>query len=366
MKKNPLMYMFISVILIISLLDFISPDKKFSEFENRNLKSKMKFTIKSYLDGSFGRGYEKYINDQFIGRDLWINLKSRSEYVLGKVENNNIIYGDNGYLFEKFTYIDKERLNTNINAVNALIKNSKTKVSLLIAPNSYGIYEENLPYGAPVINQAKTISMIYESIFGENEVNVLAKFMEEKDEYIYYKTDHHWTTKGAYVAYSELIKTLGQLPIKLNDYKTIETPGFYGTYYSKAKPFDIDADKLSYYEFSNIKMTIGDKSYDSLYDISKLMTKDKYSVFLYGNNPLTIIENTEIDNDKKLLIFKDSYANSLIPFLTQHYKEIHVIDPRSFNAPVSQYIRDKEFNDIFVIYNFINFTRDMDVVKLRS
>lgn len=366
MKKNPLLYMFISVLFILALLDFIAPDKKFSELENRTLKTKVKFTAKSYLDGSFGRDYEKYINDQFIERDLWINLKSRSENILGKVENNGIIYGNYGYLFEKFTYIDNERFNTNINAVNTLIKNSQAKISLLIAPNSYGVYDENLPYGAPVINQKLGISKIYENILGENEVNVYPRIIENKEDYIYYKTDHHWTTKGAYVAYEELMKSLGNSPIVLNDYEGIDIPNFYGTYYSKAKPFKADTDTLTYYDFPNIKMKIGENEYNSLYDMSKEKVRDKYSLFLYGNNPLTIIENTKLDNGKKLLVFKDSYANSLIPFLTQHYEEIHVVDLRSFNTSVSQYIRNNEFDDIFVIYNFINFTRDMDVVKLRG
>lgn len=366
MKKNPLLYIFISVLFILSLLDFIAPDKKFSELENRNLKTKVKFTVKSYLDGSFGSNCEKYINDQFIERDLWINLKSRSEYALVKVENNGIIYGNDGYLFEKFTYIDNERLNTNINAVNTLIKNSKSKVSLLIAPNSYGVYDENLPYGAPVINQKLGISKVYENILGEKEVNVYPRVIENKENYIYYKTDHHWTTKGAYVAYEELMKSLGEFPIDLNAYEVIDIPNFYGTYYSKAKPFKADTDTLTYYDFPDIKMKIGDNVYHSLYDMSKVEIRDKYSLFLYGNNPLTIIENTKLDNGKKLLVFKDSYANSLIPFLTQHYEEIHVVDLRSFNTPVSQYILDGEFDDIFVIYNFINFTRDMDVVKLRG
>lgn len=365
MKKNPLLYIFFIILFSVSILDIIIPDKKFSELENRNLKTKVTFTLKSFIDGSFSKKYEEYINDQFVGRDYWINLKSRSEYALGKLENNNIIYGNDGYLFEKFTSLDENRLRVNEEAINTFLKNTNENVSLMIVPNSYEIYEEKLPKGAPLVNQEEIINKLYDRTINSNNINLFDIMSSNKDKYIYYKTDHHWTTYGAYLAYCEFIKSVGEIPVELGDIKEIEVEGFYGTYFSKAKPFNVEADILSYYDFENITMEIDGIEYSGLYDYSQKDLRDKYSLFLRGNNSLTIIKNKENLNGKKLLVFKDSYANSLIPFLTANYEEIHVIDLRSFMIKISDYIEVNDFDDILIIYNFINLTRDANILKIK-
>ena len=366
MRRNPLLYTFFIFLLGITIIDICKEDKRFSELENRNLRGQVEFSLEKYFDGSYPKKYEEYMSDQFILRDNWIDLKSRSEYLLGKLENNNIIYGKDGYLFEKFTELDKRRVTINIDSINKLIENSKTPVSILIAPNSYEVYKEKLPLGAPVINQKDELEKIYIGINGENKINLTEKFIEKSEESLYYKTDHHWTTKGAYLAYRDFIESIGYKAINLDKYNKNEVEGFFGTYFSKAKPFNVASDKLTYYDFSGITMKIDDKLYNSLYDYSKLDIRDKYSLFLYGNNPLTIINNSNLKNGKKLVIFKDSYANSFVPFLTENFEEIHVIDLRSFSESVSEYINNNSFDNVLVLYNFINFTRDTNIIKLKS
>ncbi|MGL5379253.1 DHHW family protein [Clostridium sp.] len=326
----------------------------------------MKFTVDGYFKGAFSKDYEKYINDQFIFRDDWINLKSRSEYILGKIENNGIVYGKEDYLFEKYNILDKNRVMVNIDSINKYIDSVNAPVSLMIVPNSYEVYKENLPKGAPLINQNIEIESIYEKINCENEIDLRKTMEDNKDNYIYYKTDHHWTTEGAFIAYSKFIESIGESKIHLGNYKKEEVLDFYGTYYSKAKPFNIESDLLSYYEFDNIEMKIDDKEYNTLYDYEKLNIRDKYSLFLYGNNPLTIIKNTELKNGKKLLIIKDSYANSMVPFLTQNYEEIHVVDLRTFMTKITEYTNNNYFDNVLILYNFVNFAREASIVKLKS
>lgn len=366
MKKNPLLYTFFIFLLVVTAIDIFKGDRKFSELENRNLRGKVEFSLEKYFDGSYPKKYEKYMSDQFILRDGWIDLKSRSEYLLGKLENNNILYGKDEYLFEKFTVIDNERVNKNIDSINKLIENSNVPVSILIAPNSYEVYKDKLPINAPVVNQSYEINRIYNDINGGNKINIINNFKNNNKDSLYYRTDHHWTTKGAYLAYKDFIESIGNKAINLDYYSENEVEGFYGTYFSKAKPFNVSPDKLSYYDFSGITMKIEDKVYDSLYDYSKLDIRDKYSLFLYGNNPLTIINNSNLKNGKKLVVFKDSYANSMIPFLTQNFEEIHVIDLRSFSKPISDYVNNNDFDNVLVLYNFINFTRDANIIKLKS
>lgn len=368
MKKNPLLYSFLSLLFALTILDFVIPDKNFSELENRRLTSKVKFTVEGLIKGSFTKKYEEYINDQFVGRDVWIDIKSRSEYVLGKIENNDIIYGKENYLFDKFDNLDEERLNTNANALNEFVNNSEavgSHVSVMIVPSSYEVYKENMPEGAPVINQKEKIAEIHNVLNGGRSFDVLSLMEANKNEQLYYKTDHHWNIKGAYLAYKEYMEAIGEPPVDLNILEENQVADFYGTFFSKAKPFNGVADILTYYDIHGIEMSIGEDKYDSLYDLSYLETRDKYSIYLRGNNPLTIIKNKNLSNGKKLLVIKDSFANSMVPFLTQNFEEIQVIDLRSFMPKLNAYVKEQEFDNILVLYNFVNFARDTNLIKLK-
>lgn len=366
MKKNYLLYSFVIVIVSLSIVSLISNDKEFSELENRKLKTSVAFSIKNFLDGSFQKEYEKYINDQFPLRDKWISLKSMNEYVLGKIENNGIIYGSNGELFEKFDSLNEERLKNNVEVINNFAEKYYDKVSLMIIPNSYEIYKESLPMGSPIIRQEEIIDKIYDFSSFTNNVDVMKELLDNKNSYIYYKTDHHWTTYGAYLAYCNFIDSINENRVDLENFQKVELPNFYGSYYSKAKPFNIKPDIMTYYDFDNSTMEIvGDKIYDSIYDYSKETLRDKYSLFLYGNNPLTIIKNNNIKNNKKILVIKDSFGNSLVPFLTQNYEEIHIIDLRHFGNRLSNYLEENDFDNILIIYNFINLATDNNILRLK-
>ena len=365
MKKNYLLYVFFTVLAGLTVLDIVAADKKFSDLENRNLKQKVEFTFDGFWDNSFQQNYESYVNDQFIFRDSWIDIKSRSEYCLGKIENNGIIYGNNQFLFEKFTSFDNERFLNNIEAINLFKDKVNANISVMVVSNSYEIYSENTPIAAPLVEQESNIKFIYDSLKDTNNIDLLSVMQNNKEDYIYYRTDHHWTTYGAYLAYKEFINSIGGTPINIDDLELIRVEDFYGTYFSKAKPFNIEPDILTYVDLSGVTMNISGEEYDSIYDYSQLELRDKYALFLRGNNPLTIVKNHNLNNGKKIVVIKDSYANSLIPFLTQNYEEIHVIDLRTFKEKASDYINNNEIQDVLVLYNFINFTRDINIIRLK-
>ncbi|MGG5462071.1 DHHW family protein [Clostridium sp. B9] len=365
MKKNPIVYVFAFILILIFLFDILEPKKSFSEIENRNLAQKPKLSIKSLEDGSYTKNFEAYINDNFLLRDDWISLKSISEYVLGKIENNNIIYGENGYMFDKIDSYDEKRFKKNLEALNMFIDKFDGRVTTMIVPNSYVIYGEYLPLGANLLNQKKIINEIYKSTSKDKNIDLVELFSKHKDEYIYYKTDHHWTTKGAYLAYSEYMSSIGEVPIDLNEFKKNEVNDFYGTYFSKAKAFNAESDVITYYDIENITMDIQGEKYNSLYDYEKLNARDKYSVFIRGNNGLTIIKNNEIENGKKLIVFKDSFANSMIPFLSQNFEEIHVIDLRSFSMKVSEYVKNTKIEEVLILYNTESFLDEVNIVRLK-
>lgn len=364
MKKNPLIYVFAGFVLAITIFDIAKPDKTFSDLENRMLASKPKFTAKGYFENTFGPKYETYINDQFIFRDQWIDLKSTTEFALGKLENNNIIFGKDKYLFDKFDTMEKEKQEKNIEAINIFKEKINANLVTMIAPNSYEIYRENLYKGLNMINQRVETEKVYGSLESRN-INLFNVFDENKDKYIYYKTDHHWTTEGAYLAYCEFVKLKGIEPMDLNYFESKKVEGFLGTFFSKGKPFKSEYDTITYYEIPNLEVTIGEKKFNSLYDYEKISERDKYGMFLRGNNPLTIIKNNSLSNGKKILIIKDSYANSFIPFLTFNYEEIHVIDLRSFLSGVAEYTNENDIDDVLILYNFTNFNTDNNILKLK-
>lgn len=366
MKKYVTTVLFFIILFFMCLVDVSIKDRDFSSLENRNLSKKPKLTIETLFNGSYMEKYESYIDDQFLFRDNFITLKSTLEYLQGKTENNNILYGKNNRLFEKVTKVDEDRLNKNIEAIDIFCKNIDTRVNFLLVPNSSEVYKEDVPYGSYTINQEENINSIYNSLENTNNINVFDILKENSNEYIYYNTDHHWTSYGAYLAYKSLCIDLNLIPIDIEDLTENTIDNFLGTYFSKSKNFNVKKDTLTYYELSsNIEMTIDNAVYNSLYDYEKASETDKYGLFLRGNNSLTIIKNKDLNNNKKILVIKDSYANCFVPFLTENFEEIHVVDLRSFSTKLSEYINNNYFNEVLVLYNYNTFIRDTSFIKIK-
>lgn len=365
MKKNPILYVFTIILLSFTILDVLGEHREFSKVENRKLSEKPKFTLEKFFQGGYTKDFESYVNDQFLLRDRWISLKSISEYALGKIENNNVICGDENYLFDKIKTYDKDIFDKNLDALNKFINESSMSISTILVPNSYEVYDNYLPFGANLLNQKELINKIYSSNLKDRNIDLIKLFNEYKNEYIYYKTDHHWTTYGAYLAYSKYMKSIGESPIILEKFKKNEVEDFYGTYFSKAKKFNAKEDILTYYDFGNLSMEIQGEKFNSIYDYKKLDTRDKYSIFIRGNNGLTIIKNENLKNNKKLIVFKDSFGNSLVPFLSNNFEEIHIVDLRSFPFKVSEYLENRNFDECIVIYSLDNFLNDVNLIRLK-
>ena len=234
----------------------------------------------------------------------------------------------------------------------------------ILVPNSVKVLEDKLPPYAPAADELIYINKVKESLDDNiNFVDIYDTLYANKDEYIYYKTDHHWTTKGAYLAYEKLMENMGIEPHG-EDYFHIKkvTDSFYGSLYSKSGFRNIDPDSIELYipkkeEVSKVEFVEEGKVSDSIYDMENLDKKDKYTVFLGGNHPLIKI-NTNINNGKKLLIIKDSYANSFIPFLTGHFSEIYVVDPRYYDKDLKILVDDNKIDNLLIMYNVKTFLND--------
>lgn len=368
--KYPLFTFFTIIIVIFTFLDIVKPINFFSELENRTLSQKPKFTLYNLFYSDYINNYNNYINDQFIFRDLWIDLKSITEYLLGKRENNGIIYTKDGFMFQKQQNLNLDRLNKNILAIEDFVREIQSNSTLMLIPNSYTIYEEKLPIGLELIDEKKIISSIY-SYFNKlslNTLDVVTPLINNKKDYIYYKTDHHWTSYGAYIAYYTYVKSLNLTPVDINSLVNYSIPDFYGSYFSKAKLFNSQSDAITYFENNNLEISIDGIAYKSLYDLNKFKERDKYSAFLRGNNGLTIIRNKDVNDNikgKRVLVFKDSYANCFVNFLTYNFEEVYVIDLRSFNKKIKEFIKEKSFNEVLIMYNIVNLSEDVNIVKFK-
>ena len=327
-----------------------------------------KFSFKALFDGSFTMYYEEFITDQFVARDSWITLKTFAERVLGKKESGGVYFGKDGYLVEKHE-LDSEQLEKNIAYLTEFldaVKNYNTHV--LIAPTASLILADKLPAYAPVWDQTALLDRLAEL---DGFVDCRDVLTAHKDEQIYYHADHHWTTLGAYYAYTELCKSLDITPFAFDEFnRRVLADDFQGTLANKVN-MDTTLDEMFTLDPETVIEVVyngGQKVTDTLYEESYLEGRDKYSTFLDGNQPLVKI-TTSVDNGKTLLLVKDSYSHCMVPMLTAHYENIILMDMRHLNTGVVSYLAQLEakegvtVDDIVVLYNAENFTEDRNMVK---
>lgn len=379
LKKYTLLILFAVFLYALAIASLLTPPREDSIMENRKLAQKPKLTVSSLLaartSDKYTQKYETFMNDQFIGRDGWITLKSICESALGKIENNGVVYGRDGYLFDKFTSLDERRLNLNIETVADYVNayGAGTPVTVAIVPNSYETLADDLPKGLENVDQAVAIDALYERLPDTAHTLDLLPVMREAAGVgqAYYRTDHHWTTRGAYAAYQTFVSSRG---LQAADWELLapmrrEQPGFYGTYYNKCKLFFADPDTIEWYDIPIDSMTIAGKEMGGLYDMEKWSQHNKYDGFLWSNNDLTIIRssnnlNHEDGKTSRILLIKDSYGNSFAPFLTYSYDEVWVVDPRFLMTPMSELMAQNTFDDVLILYNFKSFAEDSNIYTI--
>jgi hypothetical protein len=362
------------VLLVLPIATAFSKKEDKSEMENRTLAKFPTFSIEKVRDKSFMDGFEDYLSDHFIGRINWIELKVDTELMLGKKEINDIYITDD-MLIEKLEEPNYPTIDESISAINSLAERfTNPEYYVLVAPTSAGIYTDELPSNAPQVNQKEeVIDYIYNGLSEDiTSIDVYNTLLASKSEYIYYRNDHHWTSLGAYYAYNTAIQKLGFTPISYDKFNIEHTTDdFKGTFYSKSLYNGIKADTIDVYTMDKSNgiqsMTVNDGStetvFDTLYDRSYLETKDKYAMFLSENNPIVTIK-TNVDNEKKLLVIKDSYANCFVPFLAEHYSEIVILDLRYIGVTSENVVNINDFNQVLFLYNASTIAQDENLKKM--
>lgn len=352
-------------ILAGDLLLAAVPKQTFSENENRVLEPLPVPSVDSILSGSFMKSAENYVGDHFPLRNTFVSLNTAEQLLLGRrdlASNYGTVPAEGGVYFGKKDHIyevllpDKTGIfQDNASAFAEFAKKSGVTLTILPVPSGSQEQTENLPYSAPNYDQR----LLYEELtqmVGKNAtvVDLFDQLSLKTGNDYYFKTDHHWNTYGAYIGYAALSKSVGFPCLKQNefDYKTVQQP-FYGTLYSKAVNTWQKPDTLIL-PFAKGKSSViqvtGEKTHQGIYWDEYLDQKDKYSVYLGGNPSLTVVKNPDAKGGK-LLLLKDSFANSMIPYLSQNFSEIHLVDLRYYSKDIYEYITQNGIEQAAAIYS---------------
>lgn len=367
MKKVIFITTSIFVLLFMSMF-ILMPKKEFSENENRYLEEFPTFSFSALSDGTYIGDIQTYITDHFPFRDFFVGLKTNFEKALGKKVINDVYLGLDEYKLTKYnklkdTYTLIDKLN------NFATNNEDKKISLMLVPTSITIYNEKLPNNAITDSELEVINEIYSQVkISTIDVYDALKKASNTTQ-VFYRTDHHWTTYGAYFAYLNYCEVNNMNPLTIDDFNIEKVSDeFYGTLYSKTNDYNVKPDDIYVFEteteyevnYDNITIT------DTFYTYDYLETKDKYSLFLDNNHALITITNLNAINDKEILILKDSFANAFIPFLAEHYHKVHVVDLRfNLNSMTTYIDENNNIDEILILYNINSLDETSSIYNIR-
>lgn len=372
---------FAAAVLILTFISLLWPDKGFSEAENRYLQQRPQFTLASLVSGAFTSKYDTYLSDQFPFRDQWVQLKTTADILQLRQDSNQVYFGKDGYLLEKFDVgdFDPELLGKNQQRFVQFVEKYETllgggRVKVMLIPSAAQILKEKLPVFAPSYDQAGIYGPLQERLGTEVVLPLEQALPAHREEYIFYRTDHHWTVDGAYEGYRVWAQSIGADAWDKEEF-TVEllASDFYGTIQAKVGT-GVQPDEMYRYLPKasmdyRVRYDLAGDTEDSLYELAALDTRDKYRVYLDGNHGLTEIETNSSNpvfdgTGRRLLIVKDSFAHSFAPFAANHFEKTMMVDLRYYNGSIEELVRQENITDVLLLYQAVNFAGDRNLSKL--
>lgn len=359
--RNKIITSFFCLMLAVSALaGLFMPDRYYSEREKRTLTQKLQFTIADFTSGKFGDNLESYLSDQVPLRDGWVTMKTYMELAVGKRESSGVYICKDKSLMDKFTSYSKKRLTTNAAALADLQEKLAAEgisMSTILVPVAAQVLTDKLPAYAPMADYAAILQVLTD--MGVDTVDVFSALSAHSGENIYYRTDHHWTSLGAYYAYCAW---RGVQPNSEEWTQEVLCDNFHGTTWNKVPLPTVPAEEITaWYKHINRSVSYNNGQYetDSIYERKYLSGSDQYAVFLNSNQAQTVIAGS--GSSGKLLLIKDSYGNTFSQFPVEDYAEIHVLDLRFFKGDVVQYAEENGITDALVLYGTQNFVKDTNI-----
>ena len=377
--------LFCAFIAVFGALTLLLPDKTFSEQENRALQTFPKIQSKfdgslierikagkfldKYFSGDFSEDISDYYADQFPARDFFVGLKGVTEIAMLKGENNDVVLGAGGYLLTRMDNVNTENVTKNYTAAeefSARMAEENIPVTFAAAGRVIDVMQSALPalFPTDALNEPwEVLNAAMSDGDTMQVVDLYTPLREHADagEDVMYRTDHHWTTYGAYLAYVELMEAWGMEAQPLDAF-TVETVSneFYGTAWRNAGMKWITPDEIEYYRFDgdeDYTMTINDNGtvFEGFYDRSYLDVTDQYSSFISGNNAYVTIEKNGVEDRERLLLVKDSFGQSLAPFLAYHF-DLEIVDLRYYKKSTAALAKETGCSRVLIINNMDSLT----------
>jgi hypothetical protein len=382
MRDATLAAVFAAALLAGALGLIFAPPKSVSAVENRELAAAPSLSAESVVSGRFADESESYLLDHFPLRDMWAGLGSAAGAVFGQKDNGRVYFGADGWLFSVDT-ADIRQLDANLGYIREFIADVSREYpdiafSVLPAPASWNVAGDMLPAFAPVDDESEEMLAIRETLGGValvcDPTETLSEAFRAGDQ-VYYRTDHHWTARGAYAAYRVWAASRGLTPLDRRDFDvSTVSETFYGTNASKAGlPWTVP-DRIEAFapkDAPPLTMTTesekaGEEALvtDSLYDAKFLKERDQYAYFLGGNNPVVTVD-TGAPGGGTILLVKDSFAHCFAPFLTAHFSRIILVDPRYHRSGFSRFFEENNITDVLFLYSALQLANDRNLFYLQ-
>ena len=344
----------------IAMVSLLLPDKDFSEMENRNLRLLPELTYNKFTSGRYMTEAESYVSDQIALRDGWVALKALGEIASGKRENNGIYFAAGDTLIRRVEEPDGARIDENIGYLRDFVTKSEVPVYFALIPTAATVWQEKLPAGAPSADEKAWTAELYDRS-GAQTIDIAAALEAHSGEEIYYRTDHHWTSLGAFYGTNAILNAMGLEELELSDYiPTAVSDSFLGTNFSSAGAWWTAPDTINVYvpeEGREVTSNFtGRDEPGRLYVPEQLAVKNKYAYFLGGNQPLCVIRSQS--EGPKILVIRDSYSDCLAPFLSERFREVHLFDLRYNRLSPADYAREHEIDMVLILYSFDTYVTD--------
>ena len=369
---------FVFLLCFTAIAFWLIPDKTFSARENRALQTLPKIDAQRLLSGEFSSACNDYYADQFVARDVLLTIKGSLELLSGKGENNGILLGSNGQLAKRLfltarrngnaaedsDLIDAQHLKSAAEGINRAAVSAEVPFAVFLTGRTLDVAASAFSY--PTVESEQMLEILRDSV--REDVNYLDlvpsyRTRYESGEYVYYRTDHHWTTLGAYYAYCDIMKAFGMeedIILAENFQKETGSSNFYGTFAAKSGFHFMGADSIELWHLGNeddfLIIADGKNLQEGFYNRAHLEGNDKYSVFLDGTHDVVTVTKKGGESRPKLAIFKDSFANAVAPFLAQHFDLVlyNLSSPRTDYTDVTAYTKACEANAALVLYTLGN------------
>ncbi len=391
----------------------------YSEAEKRELTKFPEFSFASLADGSYFNGISTWYADTFPWRETFMNAnaKIKSFYGIGdsisgfsdnvsddipSVDENTppatlpdiepeteapvddslvqklntvLIVDDSAYEYYSFIRSTADRYASVVSVTADKLKD-KARVFDMVVPTSTDItLEDSVRKDINTSDQKKAIDYIY-SVISPNayKVKTFDAIRARKDEYVYFRTDHHWTALGAYYAYCEYTKAADIKTAALTDFEEKQFENFVGAFYNdsdKNPALEKNPDTIhAYAPKGDVTLTYTDRKgnevkWKVIADVSEWSRGSKYNTFIGGDNPYAHITNPAITDGSSCVVIKESFGNAMVPFLTENYGEIHVIDYRYWEGNITEFVEKNGIDDVIFINN-ISATRNSSLVNKLS